>query len=521
MSEQTPQLHRIPGKPDYRWSEPTLGQMFWLTSFLLAAYIAYRELLEVPAIILVILAVAGAWPFLEAPGYVLAGRWVKNRGRRRHDDGVIYSTNLADTLYEAERPSRVKNKQLRDVKLVSVPIRDKAGKVHQLGLLHTPTNNCDTSVVAGSGWPAAVAADNAERMMLDATYAGALKRCANRTRSPLTLAQFWIKRPADDSEAVRYMSQRLDKAVRFEEGLLDPTARQDPVDAAQADEMATAIDQVYSVGTSITAGIAVRAPRPKSWSKHSLDNLPEELVVRSPLFQTIEVLSNDLQNMGVRNVRRLSLFSLNALVRSVFDVYDLATFYSHLAVDREREARGELTSLDQAMTLQRGPWPSNMYAGNDHLMADRTVHRTFWVRGFGITSVPPGFFQELFNIPDVWYTVSHYIETVPGRREYRRARIKRRLIRRKQEVLSGTSESDPAYEEQSAQAADEHYALYRSASRGTRTRLMITISSLPERLEIDKEAVDAVCRGKDMILQPYYGEVVQDDAMLATIAVVR
>ena len=522
MSEQDNYTHKIPGRADRRWYEPTLGQALWYAAFGGLFYVLYTRQYLIAAGIVLLIGVFGGIPYREGPGYVVVKRWINSRVMRRRN-GVIYSTNLADTLYEPDHPSRTE-KILPDVKLVSIPIVDQANAVHQLGLVHTAKNGYDTTYLSADGWSRAVMSDSAQRMMLDMTFASALKRAANRISAPLTMVMFFVRRPADDSEAINYLGRRLHTDVALSLLKEDDGTPQSATDRRIMQNIQQASDEVYTNGAKVTMGIALRCPRPKSWAKYDLSELPEQVVARSPLLLALNLLAADLHGMGISGVRRLSLFNMNALLRGVFDCVDLKSFYRDLAVDKERERSGELTSLRQSMTLARGPWPLQLYAHNDRLEADRTSHRVFWIRNFDITEVPPGFFQELFNIRDVWYQVAYYIETVPGSREYRRAANKRRYLRKTREFLhppGWSSESDPRYEAETQEAAQQHYDIFHSASRGTRTRLMIIVSSSSEeQLELDVEEVDAVCRAKGMVMQAYLGEATQLDAMLASIGIV-
>lgn len=514
--------HTIPGKADRRWYEPTWGQPLWLLVFGLGFYYFYQQNLLAIAGCFLLLGIAGAIPYREGPGYKIVNDWLKNHLMRKRNDGEVYSTDLADTLYEPDHPKRAP-KQMPNVKLVSVPVADKTNAIHQLGLVHTPKNGCDTTYLTSDGWSAAVLSDAPERMMHDTSIAEALKRAANRINAPLTLVMFFVRRPADDNANIRYLARRLHTDISFPQRLTDDSLEQNPIDKAIMDNIQEASDQIYAQGTKLTMGIALRCPRPRNWSKYDLSKLPENVVARSPLFQALNLLSADLHNMGISDVRRLSLFSMNALIRSVFDVADLKKFYNDLAADRDKEERGELGSLDEALTLARGPWPSQIYAHNDSLEADRTHHRIFWITTFDFTEIPPGYFQDLFNIKDIWYQLSYYIETVPGRREYKRAAQKRKNLRKGHELFHPPDkvvESDPRYEASIQEATQQHYALFRSASRGTRTRWMMTVSATSEaQLDLDVEELDAVCRSKGMLMQPYLGESAQTNAMLQSIGI--
>jgi hypothetical protein len=362
--------------------------------------------------------------------------------------------------------------------------------------------------------------DLPERMALDENFAAALRRMANRSRAELTLAMFFMRRRADKMPTIAYAGRRQHPDISFPQGQLDPDALQSVVDSELAANASEAIDSIYGDGAKVTAGIALRAPRPKDWAKRDLSNLSQQDIDRAPLVQMLNVLAADLRAIGVRGVRRLSLFNLNALVRSLFST-DLQAFYEDLAKDQEREQQGELSDLGEALTLARGPWPSQIYAHNDRLEADTTEHAVFWVTNFDQTRVPPGFFQELYNV-DAEYLLSYYIETVAGRKELRRAKRRRRLVRRFHDLKEQSDDTSPEYDAAVEESTAQHYAAYRTASRGTRTRLMLVVSApdQDDQLERDVELLEGVFRAKHMTVQRSHGEARQLRSLLAALGVV-
>jgi hypothetical protein len=467
---------------------------------------------------LALFGVLGAIPFKGGPGYVIANRKLVNL-QMKPTDGKIYETRVRDTLYKSDHHKRV-SAQPPNVKMVSVPVVDKE-KLSQLGLVHEAKTNIDTSYIGGDGWGDAATADDALRVMLDDGFASAMKRVANSVSHPITAALIFMCRPADDSEAVNYLASRWHPNVAADESLereLDPDYVMNPVDKRIHDLTLKRTEEVFQISSQVTMAIAVSMPRPKTWNK-KLSELSTEVIARAPVVEATRLLAEDLTRLGVQGVRRFTLFQLNAFLRAVFSV-DLQEFYADQAVDIAKERKGELKSLQDSLTLSRGPWASQMFAHNDGLECDTTFHRHFWISNFENSTLPPGFLEELLSIDGLNYTVSLFIETVPQRRDMRRAGTRRRLIQRKAEAKVGDT-SNPKYEAEYAEATAQHYGLYESQSAGTRTRLQITVSeSDMERSSAAVGLISAVCRSMNMTMEPYLGEVQNVEAAFSSIGIV-
>ena len=507
--------HILPSKRDRGWFDWPIKRIAWVFCCIsLATGTAWSPLL---AIAFIAAAIVGALPFPgnNGYGYQLIPQMVDNWKIARRK-GEIYSTSLSDAYVTTDDPDEGRKERRRPfrIELQAIPVHDAKGNPGLLGILANPFTDRDTVIVEGKGWGSAAVGDPVARMMNDQALSATLKDVANRAGKPITLTMLFTTRPADREAQAALVGRRLHEDFAA------------PKEQYQRDLLQSTINSVagiYDESADPTMAIALTTIRPKSWHKYQLDELPDKEVQDAPINHLSNILKSGLLSNGVEGVNRLSVLGLNALVHGLFDVSNIDNFYAELAADRKAAALGEITRPEDAITLQRGPWPRNTVAGNDFFRTDGTWHRVMVLDNQFQNVIPPGFFQRMLTLRGICYSVAISSKTVPIKQELRKARDKRASAIAKSRGTNSRGDQiivSPEDELAAEEASMQHRSLYMSNSSGTRFQLVASVSACSLKALKDAESIfNEHFRTMNMVFQVVTGRSRQVPAFLSTLGV--
>lgn len=468
--------HPVAKQMDSGWLRPTRDQktvVYATTALALVAQMQVGPLASVPIIVIGVLLYApvyGGRKGVRRSGIdgVIGGI---ERARIRRRGGNLYSYNLKDTLLNYDsanfRYTPEREKSAFPAELISISPRD--GNGGRFNFLRNKTSSGDkaTAVLLFDGGPKFINSDPSQRAVWDQVFTSALKRGVNTTMEPIDMSLFVIARSADPTEPVAYAEERWHSDFH---GAEDGTLEYKQVANALEDA-----ERIYLGGTRYFTGVAISMDFPKKWRRKDLNELTLDQILSTPFMGVVSTIQSNLQG-AVTGLRLPNLFELNEVVYMLANATDLGAFYAQQRKDVASEKNGEFKSLEDAVTLKRGPFPGSIQVSNDCMIANRTFHSTVAVTGFEDAHFTPGFLDSLFQ-QSYPFVFSHYLQTLPYKSGMRSARTARRLQAAGGGLLHGKRNRDlhPEDAESEQEAELRHMGLFFSKSRSTLSRIQVTV----------------------------------------------
>lgn len=392
------------------------------------------------------------------------------RRRLRRRGNVEYSFDLQDTLltFESGKFTEPPVRKASAFPAKHISIRPK-GTREQFAFLRDNGGGGDhvIGILIFDGGPKFTNSSEAQRFIWDSTLVSALKRGVNTTLQTIELSMFVIARQADKTEAISYMEDRWhDDFQTYEAGSIEEKLVMNALEDG---------NNVYDNGNRFVCGVAIRMSFPKQWKRSDLNELSLEQVTSTEFMGVVQTIRNNLTG-ALTGLRLPSLFELNEIGYLLFNSEDLLPFYIQQREDIKREMDGELETLEDALTLKRGPFPGHISVFNDCMLINKTVHTSVGVMEFESSRFAPGFLDELFHQPFP-FVYSHYVKTTPHKKGLRQTR--RRV--RTQSALSGFMHSRSSRElyledrEAEEEVSEAHESLFRSKSRSTVGRIQLSV----------------------------------------------
>lgn len=309
-----------------------------------------------------------------------------------------------------------------------------------------------TLFVIMDGYGAAASGDPDDLRDANQAAVEALKEVGNEYGPGLSVACFYVRVPTNPTEAFEYIRRRLAET--------ESSLGQD-LSENIAEAMANQIDM--SGDTFI--GVAIRAPRPKSWNKaKSPAEITTSDILQAPAYKLTEVLIQRFKSIGVDRPRRPTPFEAIPMIHGTLDPSTIEHLYLDAFADEQRMQEGKLETFDQSLLMKRGILPPDWDPEPTYLRIGDTYCRMFFVPDYPDPFVEAGLMRELVSAPeDIWYGISFPYETQNVGSEMRRTKLRHneadtRRFQRAQSGRSATVADEDRDQLENQQARIQYYS---------------------------------------------------------------
>lgn len=458
-----------PGRRSGRVRDYKLGQKLWFSIFAFVGIVTIVITQNPIPVVLIVIALVGAWSFDSGVGYQLPSVWLERR-RAKHRKGRLGGTEEEPAVF-SKRP------------------QDFFG---QIGTMYDDRDDTDTVYFECQGF-APANEDPVDRFNADEALAGVIRRAIAQTTFNIDYGFTVGSRPQHPYKWAGRVQQRYDhpNAVRTAEGMppefaertLDEwiqDAQNRGLEAARAFRMTNqekVFQDIAHNGKRFYRTIYIKVRRPSNWKKFL--EKPEQFTPAdfrdSPLARVLNVIRQGLTDTGFIGVR---METYDQIRERIWNGYNSLK-------DHEAAAKGKPLYYDP----RTSPWPQERVEQHgDYLQTDDTFHAVIKLTHFHREEyLPDGLDDLLVGHPDYVIVTTHASTTSAkwDRFYLREIRIFNYTRQQSRNALPEQADLD-----QAARDAQRINELYRSGSKGVRLNytVLVSASSLEElRFSLDRE----------------------------------
>jgi hypothetical protein len=289
------------------------------------------------------------------------------------------------------------------------------GKSGFLTEVRTPATNEHTLYLMSDGYGAAGSGDPDDLRAANQMVVEALKEVGSEYGPGLAATLIFARVPTNLNEALAFIERRLAET-------------DSELGQRLADNIAEAMANQSDMNGDVFLGIAIRAPRPKSWNKAKTPaSIQTNEILQAPAYKLSEVLLSRMKSMGMDRPRRPTPFEAITFIHGGLDPSTIEQLYLDSFADTKRMESGELEFFEQSLLMRRGILPPDWQPEHTHLRIGDTNCRMFFVPDYPDAFVEAGLMRHLVRAPeDIWYGIAFSYETQNIGTERRRINLRRR-----------------------------------------------------------------------------------------------
>lgn len=394
--------------------------------------------------------------------------------------------------------------------------RIDAGR-HRVSVLHNERKKSDLLFIVGGGSNAAALNHDGYQAFNNAV-ADIIKHAKAETQLQIGTSYGRLLRPYDQWQFAMSLSGIMDPDVAVPEGLvtdLDGLTPRQRVEFRLYQNTNQLKDMVAFRGAEPVYMCVVTVKRPTAWGKMKRRDLSERELYKAPLIRIANTIVSDLDQIGVTDVKVLTLTELARLYRMSWDIATLDT-YQQACVNGKipvRDDQLEVTDdgevLSDTMHLPEG----RITVGHDWINIAGTYHRTLRVKEFPrqiLPNVMHLFYSETSHMSSVVFSG----ETISGRAESSKFTYGITFMRGLERARGRKVYETYSEKLKRSDMEQRHADIQRSGTVGQHGNVFITVSGRSiEDLDDAQHAFEKLARGRGMRMSVVTGESRQLPAM--------
>lgn len=401
---------------------------------------------------------------------------------------VIYSTDTGTSTVPLSGP----------VEPGFIPL--EGGASGYLTEVRTPLTDEHTFCVTLDGYAAAAVGDSYDLRAANQAIVDTLKEVGGQHGAGLSGSLFYARVPTSLTEATAYIERR---------GAETETA----LGQRLAENISEALGNQSDTNGDVFIGVALRAPRPKSWNKAKTPaDISTNEILRAPAYRLSEVVLRRFKSMGATRPRRPTPFEAITLLNGTLDPSTIEQLYLDSYSDTERMKNGKLTTFEESLLMRRGILPPDWQPEHTYLRIGDTYCRMFFVPDYPDPFVEAGLMRAIVNAPeDIWYGVSFNYETQNVGTERLRMKIRRNEADSRRIDRGKTGRSTSVAEEERDSLEEQHERIQHYSRGGViklHTIAWVNSASL-EGLEASEDRLAQIFRNVGLPLQRVTGRSLQ------------
>jgi len=394
--------------------------------------------------------------------------------------------------------------------------RIDAGK-RRVAVLHDVRKKVDHLVIVGRG-------SNASALDMDGydaqnmRIAEVIKHAKAETQLQIGASYGRLLRPYDEWGLATSLNKIMNPDVAVPEGTVtdwSELTRRQRVDMRLHKNMNQLKSLVPGKGAEPMYFVVVSVTRPSAWRKLKKRGLSERELYNAPLVRIATTMVEDLETIGVENVRCLSLTALARMRRLSMDIAQLDGYRRAIALGKVPldDDQLEVSDSGEVLTDMHEYPDGKITVGRTWVDIGGTKHRTLRVVETPRQMLPSDI-HSLYSVTSHWSSVAFSGETISGKAESRRFTWGITLLRGIDRARGRRIYETHDEKQKKRDLERRHTDIQRSGSVGQHGNIFITVSGLTEEdLDDAQHAFLKSARGKNKILKVVKGESRQLRAM--------